>query len=281
MPHIEFDWTTADGLRLYGQGWEPEADLRGVVCLVHGLGEHSGRYRHLSAFLNRSGYALLTFDLRGHGRSDGNRGHSRSFGHLMKDISGLLEEAERRYPGQPRFLYGHSLGGNLVLNFTLRHPPKVMGVIATGPALRPAFEPPAWKITIGKIMYNIFPSLSMSNEIDRRLISRDPEVVNAYNNDPLVHDRITARLAMDFLEAGIWALNNASHLSLPLLLLHGGEDGLTSVQATREFAERAGQFCTLKVWDGLYHEIHNDPEKEQVFAYLGTWLEERNRPRRS
>ena len=272
MPNFEFSWTTGEGLKICGQGWEPETDPRAVICLVHGLGEHSGRYNHLAAFLNASGYALLAFDLRGHGKSEGKRGHSKSMDALMNDISALLEEGKRRHPNRPFFLYGHSLGGNLVLNHALRRLPKVDGVIATGPALRPAFEPPAWKITLGKIMYNLFPSLSMSNELDRQMLSRDPEVVNAYINDPLVHDRITARLGMDLLSSGLWALENASSFPVPLLLMHGEADGLTSAQASKEFAAKAGGICTLKVWDGLYHEIHNEPEKEQVFACLESWL---------
>ncbi len=272
MSHFELEWKTEDGLRLYGQGWQPETHPRAAICLVHGLGEHSGRYGHLAAVLYDSGYALLAFDLRGHGRSEGKRGHSRTFEDLMRDISRLLEEAKTRLPDRPRLLYGHSLGGNLVLNYALRHPPDVSGVIATGPALRPGFEPPGWKMTLGKVMYRLVPSLSMSNEIDREMISRDPEVVNAYISDPLVHDRITARLAMDFLASGLWALENAARFPVPLLLMHGGTDRLTSVEATREFAQKAGELCTLKIWDHLYHEIHNEPEKEAVFAYLLDWL---------
>jgi acylglycerol lipase len=190
----------------------------------------------------------------------------------MGDISCFLEEAERRSPDHPAFLYGHSLGGNLVLNYALRHRSQLAGVIATGPMLRTAFEPPSWKVALGKIMYSIWPGLSMSNELDRRWISRDPEVVRAYNSDPLVHDRLTSRLGMDMLRTGLWALAHAEELPLPLLLMHGGADRIVSLDASREFADKAGNRCTLKIWDGLYHEIHNEPEKEQVFAYLLEWL---------
>jgi len=271
MQNFEFGWKTEDGLQLYAQGWQPEAQPKGVVCLVHGLGEHSGRYAHLAAFLNQAGYALLAFDLRGHGKSEGQRGHAASYEALMDDVSHLLEEAAERYPDRPRFLYGHSLG-SAAINYALHRHPPLAGVIVTGPAFRPAFEPPAWKLTLGKIMYNLWPTLSMSNELDRQALSRDPEVVRAYNNDPLVHDRVTARFAMDFLQAGLWALEHAAEFPLPLLLMHGGADRITSAQASREFAAQAGDLCTLKIWDGLYHEIHNEPEKEQVFAYLLEWL---------
>ena len=272
MQHFEYEWQTEDGLQLYAQGWQPETEPKGVICLVHGLGEHSGRYAHLAAFLNQAGYALLTFDLRGHGKSEGQRGHTPSYEALMKDIARLLEEAAERYPDRPRFLYGHSLGGNLVINHALRRRLPLDGVIATGPALRTAFEPPAWKITLGKIMYNLWPTLSMSNGLDCQGLSRDPEVVRAYNDDPLVHDRLSARLGMDMLEAGLWALEHAAEFPLPLLLMHGGADRLTSAQASREFAAQAGDVCTLKIWEGFYHEIHNEPEQRQVFEYLLEWL---------
>jgi acylglycerol lipase len=271
MQHFEFGWKTGDSLQLYAQGWQPETEPKGIVCLVHGLGEHSGRYTHLAAFLNQAGYALLAFDLRGHGKSQGQRGHAPSYEALMEDISHFLEEAAKGYPDRPCFLYGHSLG-SMVINYALHRHPQLAGAIVTGPAFRPAFEPPAWKLTLGKILYNLWPTFSMSNELDRQALSRDPQVVRAYNDDPLVHDRLTARFGMDFLQAGLWALEHAAEFPLPLLLMHGGADRITSAQASREFAAKAGDRCTLKIWDGFYHEIHNEPEKEQVFAYLLEWL---------
>jgi len=272
MQHFEFGWQTEDGLRLYAQDWQPDTEPKAAVCLVHGLGEHSGRYAHLAASLNQAGYALLASDLRGHGKSEGQRGHTPSYEALLDDISQLLEEAAARCPDRPCFLYGHSLGGNLVIEYALQRRPPLAGVVATGTLFQPAFEPPAWKVTLGKIMYNLWPTLTMSNELDRQALSRDPEVVRAYNDDPLVHDRLSARLGMDMLQSGLWSLEHAAKFALPLLLMHGSADRLTSAQASREFAAQAGDGCTLRVWDGFYHEIHNEPEQGQVFAYLLEWL---------
>jgi acylglycerol lipase len=272
MQHFEFGWQTEDALRLYAQGWQPETKPKGVVCLVHGLGEHSGRYVHLAAFLNQAGYVLLAFDLRGHGKSEGQRGYAPGYEALLNDIAHLLEEATERYPDRPRFLYGHSLGGNLVINYALRRRPNLAGVIATGTFFRAAFEPPAWKLSLARIMYSLWPTLALSNELDRQALSRDLEVVRAYNDDPLVHDRLTPRLTMDMFQAGLWALEHAAELPLPLLLMHGGADRVCSAQASREFAAQAGHLCTLKIWDGFYHEIHNEPEQGQVFEYLLEWL---------
>jgi len=272
MQYFEFKWQTDDGLWLYAQGWRPETELKGVICLVHGLGEHSGRYGHLATFLNQAGYALLAFDLRGHGKSEGQRGHAPSYAALLDDIAHLLEEAAKRYPHRPRFLYGHSLGGNLVIMYALRRRPQLAGVIATGPLFRPAFEPPAWKMALARIMYRLWPTLSLPNGLDRQALSRDPEVVRGYNDDPLVHDRLSARLGMDMLQAGLWSLGRAAEFPLPLLLMHGGADRVCSPQASREFAAQVGHRCALRIWEGFYHEIHNESEQGAVFGYLLEWL---------
>lgn len=273
MKHSEFEFKTFDGLSLFGQSWQPEDQPRAVVCLVHGIGEHSGRYVHVADSLTRAGYTLISFDLRGHGKSEGPRGHISSYEAIMQDISSLLEVTNKKFPQLPLFLYGHSLGGNLVLNYVLRRQPHLKGVIATAPWLRLAFEPPASKIALGKMTNYIWPSFSQKSGLDTKALSRDLEVVRSYENDPLVHNRISARMFISAYQAGQWALEHASEFSLPLLLMHGGDDNLISVEASREFANKINENCTLKVWDELYHEIHNEPEKEEVFKFLIGWLD--------
>lgn len=275
MKPFEFGWQTGDGVEIYAQGWEPEVAPQAVVCLVHGLGEHGGRYAHVAEAFGQAGYATLALDQRGHGKTSGSRGQAPSFESFMDDIARLLEEAGRRFPLQPRFLYGHSMGGNFVLNFGLRRKPPIAGVIATAPALRTAFDPPGWKMAVGKIMQVLWPSLSLTNGLEVQAISRDPEVVRRYTQDSLVHDRLSARLGMDILRYGRWALDHAAEFPRPLLLMHGSADRLTSVQASREFASRLGNRCTLKIWEGLYHEIHNEPEKEPVLRYTIDWMKTR------
>jgi alpha-beta hydrolase superfamily lysophospholipase len=246
-----------------------------VVCLVHGLGEHSGRYVHVVGSLIQAGYTLISFDIRGHGKSEGQRGHIPSYDALMKDVSSLLEVVNEQFPQLPFFLYGHSLGGNLVLNYVLRCQSHLKGVIVTAPWLRLAFEPPAFKIALGKITNYIWPSFSQKNGLDTKALSHVPEVVYAYENDPLVHDRISARMFISIYQAGYWALEHASEFSLPLLLVHGGDDKIISVEASREFAGKITENGTFKIWDNLYHEIHNEPEKEEVFKFLIDWLDKK------
>ncbi len=273
MNHSEFNWRTGDGLKLFAQVWRPEQEIRAVVALVHGLGEHSGRYTHVASALTTAGYALVAFDLRGHGRSEGQRGHSPSWDTLLDDIGMFLLESASRFPGRPIFLYGHSLGGNFVLNYIVRRKPQLAGAIVTAPVLRTAFQPPAWKIKLGEALYSVWPTFSLSNELDPKGLSQDPKVVSAYVNDPLVHNRVSARLGMDMLRAGEWALAHAGELSVPLLLMHGASDPVCSPQASQEFARRAPQeACTFNLWDNLYHEIHNEPEQGLVFQTMIQWL---------
>jgi len=275
MKHIEFTRQSPDRLVFYFQGWEPETDPRGIVCLVHGLGEHTGRYAHVAAALNAAGYVLLGCDLRGHGKSGGPRGHTPSYETLLDDIGRLLDEAASRYPGLPRFLYGHSLGGNLVLYHVLRRQPALASAIATSPALRVATPTPATLAMAVRALNRIMPGLQMANRLELNALARDPEVIRAYASDPLVHNRISVRLAVSMLEAGEWTLAHAAQFPpLPLLLMHGTADRITSAQATQEFASRVRGPCTLKLWEGFYHETHNEPEKAEVLAYMVNWLRE-------
>ncbi|RJR29920.1 MAG: alpha/beta hydrolase [Desulfobacteraceae bacterium] len=274
MKTLELDWRSKDGLDLFGRCWEPERPAKGILCLVHGLGEHVGRYEHAGAEFAGAGYSLLGFDQRGHGRSDGPRGHTPSYDALMDDIGELLAQAERRYPGVPRFLYGHSMGGNEVINYAMRRNPPILGVIATGPWLRLAFQPPAWQIALGRLMNKLAPAFTQASKLDAAAISRDGKVVEAYVNDPLVHDKISARLFIEMHNSGEWALANAAGLSLPLLLMHGGADRITAASASREFAQKKGGNTALHIQEGLYHEIHNEPEKAEVFKTMIAWLEQ-------
>jgi len=271
--HIEITRQTPDNLCIYYQLWLPEQPAKAIVCLVHGLGEHSGRYAHVATALNNAGYALLGFDLRGHGRSDGPRGHTPAYDVLMTDIDRLLDEAAIRYAGLPRFLYGHSLGGNLVLNHALRRKPAITGIIATSPAIRLEAPLPASQVALAKVMNKVRPGLQMANGLALEGLARDPDVIRAYTSDPLVHNKISVRLALGMFEAGEWALAHAAEFPLPLLLVHGTKDMITSAKASQEFATKmpAGR-CTLKLWEGFYHETHNEPEKAEVLRFMIDWL---------
>lgn len=275
MKSFESSWENKDGTKFYVQGWEPDRKPKAVVCLVHGHGEHVGRYAHVGQAFSKAGYVLVGYDVRGHGKTTGARGHVPSYDALMNDIADFLAQMKVRYPGLPLFLYGHSMGGNQVLNFALRRKPELVGVIATDPWLKLAFDPPAIKVTLGRMMNNIYPAFTQASELETAALSRDPEIVRAYENDPLVHDKISARLFVGLYESGLWALDHAAEFPLPLLLMHGTADRLTSWQASQEFAQRAGKNVTWRAWDGFYHEIHNEPEKAEVLKTMTTWMDKR------
>jgi alpha-beta hydrolase superfamily lysophospholipase len=276
MQHREFGWVSRDGLQLYAQAWAPDGEPQAVVCLVHGIGEHSGRYAYVAGRLTAAGYAVLAYDQRGHGRSPGPRGHTPSFDHLLDDIGLLLDQAERLYPDLPCFLYGHSLGGGLVLNFAIRRQPQIAGVISTSPSLRQTKPSPALQLALGRILYRLAPSFTMASGLELAAISRDPEVVRVYQADPLVHNRVSAQLGIDLIDTGQWALDHAAEFPVSLLLIHGAADRITSPEASREFAARAPGDVSLHILEGAYHETHNEPEKDHMTQIVIDWLAERS-----
>jgi acylglycerol lipase len=273
MKHFESSWIAKDGLKTYTQGWEPEKTPQAVVCLVHGLGEHSSRYVHVADHLTAAGFAVITMDLRGHGKSAGLRGHVNSIDNFLDDIERLLKEAEDRYPGTPRFLYGHSLGGFLVLLYTLKRQPILAGVVSTSPGLRSPLEKQTLKMGFSRSLAMLLPNLIMPSGLNAADISRDPEVVRIYQNDPLVHDRASLAFVKALFDAIPWTFQHAPEFKTPLLLVHGTQDKITLISGSQEFASLVPGDCTLKIWDGLYHETHNEPEKEQVLAFLIDWLQ--------
>jgi len=271
METNEWRWNARDSIQLYAHEWKSDSP-RAAVILVHGHGEHIHRYEHVAQAFTQAGFNLLGFDLRGHGQSAGQRGHTPHYDDLQNDIADFFTQAAQRASGLPLFVYGHSMGGNLVLNHLLRFQPPVRAAIVTGPWLRLAFEPPAAKLALARMMEAISPSFSQSSGLETTALSHDPQVVRAYENDPLVHSKVTTRLFMGMYQAGLWALEHAAELKTPTLLMHGTADRLTSYEASREFAQTAGAKVTLRLWEGLYHEIHNEPQKAEVLQTMLDWL---------
>jgi len=271
--------TTPDGLSLFYRVWRQEGtgeEPRATFAVVHGLGEHSGRYQNLTDYFVPRGYAVYAFDLRGHGQSEGRRGHVNRFGDYFTDVRAFLELVRSAAPHQPTFLLGHSLGGLIVLGYALHHPEGLKGVISSGAALRLTMTVPGWKLTLGRLASRLLPTLAQPNGLDPGLLSHDSSVVEAYQTDPLVHDRVTARWSTEFFAAQTVILENAPKLSLPCLILHGGDDQICAPHGSRLFFERAGVADKHHIeYPGLYHEIFNELEKERVFADIEAWIQPR------
>ena len=278
MKHNEMNWKARDGLDIFAQSWEPEVHTaKAVVCLVHGLGEHTSRYAHVAAAFGKEGYVLFGADLRGHGRSGGARGHISSIEDFMQDIDVLLEQARTRYPGLPIILYGHSIGGVQVLHYGLLRKPKVKGVIATSSALHTAVENQAIKVMMAKVLGSLMPKVAIASGLDTKSISRDEKVVQAYINDTLVHDKISLGFGKIMLSVTSWTLAHAKEFPLPLLLMHGRADRIAFPASSTEFAAALKEKCTLVLWDDAYHELHNEAERDEVFKTMTIWMDARLR----
>ncbi|HUI94010.1 MAG TPA: lysophospholipase [Chitinivibrionales bacterium] len=270
--HASGGFHSRDGLALYFQAWEPIDTMRAVVFLIHGVAEHGGRYaRYASMFCSKK-YAVSTFDLRGHGRSMGQRGHFPSLDAALDDISLFEKKVKGMYPGKKLFLYGHSLGGNFVLNYSIRRGTSAAGVIASAPFIKTTTEPPVWKMALGRVMNVLWPTFSMPNGLALADVTRDSLTKLSIKNDTLVQNRVSARFIGMF-EAGDWLLANADKMKYPLLLMHGDADRITSEQASAHFAQKAGPVCTFKVWPGFYHQIHDEPGREAVCEYVVSWMD--------
>ena len=278
MKCFEDRWEDKDGTTFFIQGWEPENGTpRALIVLVHGLGEHTARYAHVGKALTDAGYALVGFDLRGHGKSGGARGHAPSLDAYMQDIRQFFQLMEKRHPDIPHFLYGHSLGGLLVLAYAIQHGAHLKGIIATGPGLRSSLQEQKAKIAMVRLLGSLFPTMTVQSGLDAATISRDAAVVEAYKNDPLVH----YSTSLGFGNAGLNAIElcfaRAKEFPVPLLIIHGKADRIAYASGSEEFVKlvrAAGQDVTLKLWDDLYHEVHNEPEKEEVFKYMIAWLDQ-------
>jgi acylglycerol lipase len=263
-------------ITFYIQGWEPEGTPKALVCLVHGLGEHTGRYEHVGKALNEAGYAIFGFDLRGHGKTGGTRGHIASLDDTLLDIQRFIGFQKQNYPDVPIFLYGHSLGGLFALTYVLQHKDELQGVIVTGAALRSALQEQKGKIAMAKILGSIIPGITIPTGLVPATLSHDPDVVQAYIDDPLVHGKASLGLGKASLSAIDFCFTHAREFSSPLLIMHGALDELTYPSGSEDFAELASENnkdVTLKLWDGLFHEIHNEPEKEDVFKVMIEWLD--------
>lgn len=257
----------------------PAKNEQARLVIAHGLGEHSGRYINIFNRLVPSGYSIWALDFRGHGRSPGKRGHVDTFDQHVLDLKTLVGIARENSPaGGKLFLLGHSMGGLIALNYAERFPKTIDGVVASSPGLGLKVTIPATKAVLGKVMSSIWPGLSMGNELDASKISHDPDVIKAYLDDPLVHDRVTARFFTEFLAAMDETNTNVAGITVPVLMQVAGDDHLTDAQSASAFFENLDvQDKTLHVYDTLYHEVYNETraEKEAVIDDLERWLAER------
>jgi alpha-beta hydrolase superfamily lysophospholipase len=260
-----------EGIAIHGF-WSVVENPRASVLLIHGFGEHSERYlQDVVPFFNERSFSVIGFDLVGHGQSGGKRGHCGGYDQLMELVGTGFRKAGKRYPGIPVLIFGHSMGGNLALNFVLRGFGKPDGLIASSPYLRLAFTPPAWKWRLGKLLSRIAPAVTVPAGLDPNGISKDPEEVKAYLADPLIHDWVSPAFSFPVIEAGEWAIENAGQLNVPTLILHGAADPIIDPGGSRDFHEVAPSSHLEMIAEG-YHELHHDRERHIYFKAIDAWL---------
>ena len=262
----------SNGQILRGIIRSPGDNARAVILLIHGVGDHIQRYSHwIKMFLDK-GIGFLGIDLPGHGRSEGKRGSIKSYSLTREMLDIMISEYKKTFPGIPVFLYGHSLGGGIVIDYILRRSPDITGAIITSPWLKLSFEPERAKVILARVLKSIYPALVQPSGLVASHLSHDNAVVDNYISDPLVHNRISVGLFHSAVSAAVYSLKNAGNLNIPLLLLHGSDDMITSPEGSREFVSKT-RLAELKIWDGGYHELHNEPFKDEVFSYIVKWIE--------
>jgi alpha-beta hydrolase superfamily lysophospholipase len=271
MKSEEFRIEAFDKIHLYVKCWKPEITSKGVIILIHGLGEHINRYHHWAGQFTGDGWTVVGLDLRGHGLSEGKRGCGGYEAHL-KDIDTIVRFVEKQFGKTDIILYGHSMGGNFALGYMLSRKPDISGVVITSPWLRLSAPPAKATVFVVKILSRIIPYFAISNRLASRNLSRDEAVGKEYEKDPRVHSKISLKL---FLDVHQWAkkiLNSKHKLNVPLLLLHGSDDRITSWKGSYLFALETSQITSFRIWDQCYHELHNELCREDVFKYICSWI---------
>jgi alpha-beta hydrolase superfamily lysophospholipase len=271
--HGEGTFQSAEGLELYYRRWLPAVECpRAVVVIVHGFGDHCGLYTNLVNYLVARGYAVYGFDQRGYGRSPGQRGYISSWSEYREDVRAFLRLIEEEEPERACFLLGNSMGGLIVLEYAEHYPEGLRGVIAMSPALGETHVSP-FLVILGRALSRVWPRFSLTVTSDYSGISHDPDAVKLYENDPLFHQRGTARLSTELFGAMKRTQDHAADLSMPLLILHGGADRLASPEGSRMFFRRlTAPDKEFKEYEGFFHNLFCDTGYEQVLADLESWL---------
>ncbi len=270
--------------RLFARFWTaPNSSPRGLVLCVHGLGEHGGRYAPVAERLTAAGWAALALDLPGHGHSPGRRGHIASYDALLRDLAFMRHQLEQRLPGLPQIMLGHSMGGNLVINYVLRRQrfepqlptpcQPLRGFVLSGPMFLPHRPPPRPQILAAWLTGYLVPWLTVRAPVDFNKLSRAPENAKRIERDPLMHGRISVYLATQLLSQGRYALDHANFVDLPGLVMHGQADPITDCRASEAFAIRAGGQVRFIPFPEMLHEIFHEQRNDFVFDSLLSWLD--------
>lgn len=271
MNYKKDSFISRDSLNLRTHEWKADSKPQFLLMIIHGLGEHGKCYESLAEFFVKRSCLVVALDLRGHGESDGKRGHTQSYQHILDDILDFENKYTKHYKELRPLWYGHSLGGNILLNFLLTHKSKAVGAIASAPFLRTTSSHSRIKMGLARFLHFFFPSMSIHNGLKREAISSE----KAYTKDILLHSRISLELVLSSIKQGMWALDAADKIALPLLLCHGTADKVTHYEASVDFIQAVDDnLGRLLLYDGMPHELHHEDNKEKVFNDIYSWIKE-------
>jgi alpha-beta hydrolase superfamily lysophospholipase len=276
MQHTEGKFTGRNNFSLYRQAWLTEGAPKAILLVVHGIAEHSGRYTNLVNYFVPKGYAVYSFDLRGHGKSDGKRSYIERFSYYIDDLQTFFNLVRTENPNTRIFMVGHSMGSTIALDYALEHQSELQGLIISGTTLKLGSSINKAAILMAKILSMILPKIEVS-ALDPGGISRDPSVVAAYVNDPLNYTgKLSARFGVELLKTMEMLQSGLSEINLPILIMQGSQDRISDPASSKMlFDGVSSKDKTMKIYEGFYHEIFNDPERQQVFSDMEAWLKTR------
>lgn len=273
MQDNEFYIQSGSSEQIYGKCWIPDQSPVAVMAVLHGFADHTGRYEDFAQSFTGYRIAVIGLDLPGHGRSSGRRGHVRGLSYILNHIHQLMLEARRRFIDLPIFLYGHCMGGNFILNYALRHSSReIRGVIVSSPWIgistflvqKPGF--------VKRMLGKLDASYPLTLDLDPMELSHDPYTGKIHLDDPIKHDKLSMKLFHELMASSQWILENTWKMSYPLLIQHGNEDRITSWETSSDLAGRMKGKTTLKIWEGMRHELHHEKEKEVVLNFQLAWI---------
>ena len=270
MKHTDFYQEAFDGRKMFFNQCLADNEPVANLALVHGLGEHSGRYEDFARYFTSKNINIVAVDLFGHGQTEGIKGHTPKMEDYLWQIDYLIKITKSFAPNIPTFLYGHSMGGCFVLNYLYKNKPSLAGVIASAPAIKPGLPISKLKLLLGKFGRKFMPSLTQPNGLELNNLSHDQNIIAAYKKDKLVHNLVSGVLGIGIIEWGDWLNESPKSSSVPALVMHGEEDILTNYEASKLFCQK--NKIAFKNWPGLFHEIHNEPEKLEVFEFTFKWM---------
>jgi alpha-beta hydrolase superfamily lysophospholipase len=267
---------TSDNLLLEVQEYIQSDNPEKIVLIVHGHGEHAGRFQKVAEYFNEKGFSVFALTLRGHGNSKGKKGHAPSMEQLLTDIEYFIRFVRVDYLNADLYLYGHSMGGNIILNYLAKDQSnEITAGIATSPWIKLAFEPPKWKVNLGNWVADIIPSLIQPSGLKAEEISSIKEEVKKYENDPLIHDKVSAKLFTSITKGGEYLIHNTHKFKHKVFLAHGQQDKIISHDSTAEFAKDSNLF-TFKSYPNSKHEIHHDVDFENLMGDVLGWMDDKS-----